>query len=170
MQRFDPAMTTRYKSAPLNQVYSLVFGDQYRVFKKHTVGLILGANYYKRITDTYNGELTQYSIYQGVVTGNDQIFSFRNIPNYITPNRLHMGKYQTYRENTGTETLNYGVLGGLAYRFNPRHEISFQYMGSWGGENRATNLYGGYQYTGAARQGEQRYLFAQTKLSHAQHI
>lgn len=148
MQRFDPVMTTRYKSAPMNQVYSLVFGDQYRVFKKHTVGLILGANYYKRITDTYDGELTQYSIYQGVVTGNDQIYSFRNIPNYITPNRLYMGRYQTYRENTGTETLNYGVLGGLAYRFNPLHEISFQYMGSWGGENKATNMYGGYQYTG----------------------
>jgi len=29
-----------------------------------------------------------------------------------------------------------------------RHELSFQYLGSWGGENTATNLRGGYYYTG----------------------
>jgi len=59
-----------------------------------------------------------------------------------------MGKYQTYKENTGVETLNYGTLAGLTYRFSPRHEISFQYLGSWGGENKATNLRGGYYYAG----------------------
>src|SRR5690606_4845987 len=86
--------------------------------------------------------------YQGVVTGNPDVTSPRNIPNYITPNRLHMGRYQTYRENTGVERLNYGVLAGLAYRFSPSHEISMQYLGSWGGENTATNMNGAYEYTG----------------------
>ncbi|WP_090974758.1 TonB-dependent receptor [Parapedobacter composti] len=148
MRRFDPVMTTGYKNAQPNQLYSLTFGNQYDVFRKHKIGIIFGGNYYKRMTDIYQGELTQYSIYQGVVTGNDHIFSWRNIPNYITPNRLYMGRYQTYQENSGMETLNYGVLGGLTYRFNPRHEIGFQYLGSWGGENRATNMFGGYQYTG----------------------
>lgn len=149
MRHFDPVMTTQYKTARPNQLYSLNFGNKYRGFSdKHTVGLILGGNYYKRYTDVYQGELNQYSIYQGVVTGNDDIYSRRNIPNYITPNRLYMGKYQTYQENTGTETLNYGILGGITYRFSPRHEIGFQYLGSWGGENRATNMYGGYMYTG----------------------
>lgn len=148
MQSFDPALTTGYKKAPLNQLYSATFGNRYKVFKKHQVGVILGGNYYRRITDINNGELTQYSIYQGVVTGNNHIYSFRNIPNYITPNRLYMGKYQTYKENTGTETLNYGMLGGLTYRFNPKHEVSLQYLGSWGGENKGVNMFGGYQYTG----------------------
>lgn len=118
------------------------------MFKKHTLGLILGGNYYRRITDINGGDLTQYSIYQGVVTGNPDVYSFRNIPNYITPNSLYMGKYQTYKENTGTETLNYGTLAGLTYRFNPRHEISMQYLGSWGGETKATHLNGRYEYTG----------------------
>lgn len=148
MQHFDPVLTTGYKKAPLNQLYSATFGNKYTAFKKHKIGVILGGNYYRRISDTYNGELTQYSVYQGVVTGNDHIYSFRNIPNYITPNRLYMGKYQTYKENTGTEVLNYGVLGGLTYRFNTNHEISVQYLGSWGGENKAINMFGAYQYTG----------------------
>nr|WP_232325377.1 TonB-dependent receptor [Pedobacter panaciterrae] len=148
MQSFDPVMTTQYKKAPLNQLYSATYGNSYEVFKKHKIGLILGGNYYRRISDISGGNLTQYSIYQGVVTGNPDVYSPRNIPNYITPNSLYMGKYQTYKENTGVETLNYGTLAGLTYRFNNRNEISMQYLGSWGGESKATNLYGRYEYTG----------------------
>lgn len=149
MQGFDPVMTSSYKRAPLNQLYSATFGNSYGLFGgKHRLGVILGGNYYRRTTDISGGDLTQYSIYQGVVTGNPDIFSPRNIPNYITPNSLFMGKYQTYKENTGTETLNYGTLAGLTYRFNPQHEISMQYLGSWGGESTASNLSGRYEYTG----------------------
>ncbi|MBX2922528.1 MAG: TonB-dependent receptor [Chitinophagaceae bacterium] len=148
MQGFDQTLTTSYKKAPLNQLYSISYGNNYKVFRKHTIGLILGGNYYRRYTDVYQGELTQYSVYQGVLTGNTDIYSQRNIPNFITPNNLNLGKYQTYKENTGTEILNYGVLGGLAYRFSPRHEVSVQFMGSWGGENQASNMVGAYEYTG----------------------
>lgn len=148
MRGFDPVMTTEYKKAPLNQLYSVTYGNSFDVFRKHKLGLILGGNYYRRYTDISGGDLTQYSIYQGVVTGNPDVYSPRNIPNYITPNSLFMGKYQTYKENTGVETLNYGTLAGLTYRFSPLHEISMQYLGSWGGENTATNLYGKYEYTG----------------------
>ncbi|SOD13351.1 TonB-dependent receptor [Pedobacter xixiisoli] len=148
MQSFDPVMTTQFRKAPLNQLYSATYGNSFDVFKKHKLGLILGGNYYRRITDINGGDLTQYSIYQGVVTGNPDVYSFRNIPNYITPNSLYMGKYQTYKENTGVETLNYGTLAGLTYRFNNRNEISMQYLGSWGGESKATNLSGRYEYTG----------------------
>lgn len=148
MHSFDPVMTTRYKQAPLNQLYSATYGNSFKVFKNKQLGVVAGANYYRRTTDVYGGELTQYSIYQGVITGNPQVYSPRNIPNYITPNSLFMGKYQTYKENTGTETLNYGALAGLTFRFNPRHEISMQYLGSWGSEAQAVNMYGQYQYTG----------------------
>ena len=148
MQGFDPVLTTGYKQAPLNQLYSATFGNSYKLFKTHKLGVIAGANYYRRTTDIYNGDIQQYSIYQGVVTGNSQVSSPRNIPNYITPNSLYMGKYQTYKENTGTETLNYGGLLGLTYRFSPQHEISMQYLGSWGGETQATNMRGRYEYTG----------------------
>lgn len=148
MQGFDPVLTSQFKKAPLNQLYSVTFGNSYNVFKHHKLGVIAGANYYRRYTDIYDAVLTQYSIYQGVLTGNPYIFSRRNIPGFISTNNLVMGKYQTYRENTGTETLNYGVLAGLAYRFNARHEISLQYVGSWGGENQTTHLNGKYQYSG----------------------
>ncbi|WP_265712484.1 TonB-dependent receptor [Sphingobacterium sp. InxBP1] len=148
MQGFDPVLTTQTRRAPLNQLYSATFGNSYTLFDTHKLGVILGGNYYRRTSNIYDGDLTQYSIYQGVVTGSPYIYSQRKIPNFTTTNNLVMGKYQTYRENTGVETLNYGVLGGLTYRFNPRHEVSFQYLGSWGGENTATNLRGGYYYAG----------------------
>ncbi|UYQ95646.1 carboxypeptidase-like regulatory domain-containing protein [Chitinophaga horti] len=148
MHSFDPVMSTRYKQAPLNQLYSLTFGNSYKVFRDKVLGVVLGANYYNRTTDVTGGDLTQYSVYQGVITGNPQVYSPRFIPNYITPNNLYMGKHQTYKENTGTQTLNYGTLAGLTFRFNPRHEISVQYLGSWGSEAQAVNMYGQYEYTG----------------------
>ncbi len=148
MHQFDPVLTTRYKTAPLNQNYSITYGNNYTVFKKHQVGLILGANYYSRTTDINDGKLTQYSVYQGVLTGNTNVYSPRIIPNYITPNNINLGKYLNYRENTGTQTLNYGFLGGLTYKFNPQHEISVQYLGSRGTETKTSNLYGAYEYTG----------------------
>ncbi|PRD47817.1 hypothetical protein C5745_07835 [Sphingobacterium haloxyli] len=148
MRDFDPVLTTQGQTAPLNQIYSATFGNSYNVFNKHKIGVILGGNYYRRATNIYDGDLTQWSIYQGVLSGSPYIYSERNVPNFITTNRLGLGRYQTYKEHTGTENLNYGLLGGLAYRFNTRHEISFQYLGSWGGETRASNLAGRYQYTG----------------------
>ncbi|MGF6928286.1 TonB-dependent receptor [Chitinophaga sp. W2I13] len=148
MHGFDPVLTTKYKSAPLNQIYAVTYGNSYTVFKKHQVGLIAGANYYNRTNDIYDGQLTQYSVYQGVLTGNSALYSPRVIPNYITPNNINLGKYLNYKENTGTQTLNYGFLGGLTYRFSPQHEISMQYLGSRGAETRASNLHGAYEYTG----------------------
>lgn len=148
MQGFDPVMRSSFRTAPLNQLYSATFGNSYTVFGKHKLGVILGANYYRRTTDINGGDLTQYSIYQGVVTGSNDIYSRRHIPSYISPNSLYMGKYQTYKENTGSEQLNYGTLAGLTYRFNPQHEISLQYLGSWGAESQAVNMNGSYQYSG----------------------
>jgi TonB-dependent receptor len=148
MHQFDPVLTTKYKSAPLNQLYSITYGNSFQVFKKHQVGVIAGVNYYSRSTDIYGGELNQWSLYQGVLTGNTDVYSPRIIPNYITPNNIHLGKYLSYKENTGVQTLNYGFLGGLAYRFSPQHEISMQYLGSRGAETKAGNLYGYYEYTG----------------------
>lgn len=146
MHQFDPVLTTRYKSAPLNQLYSVTYGNSLKAFKSHRLGIIAGANYYRRSVDIYGGDLTQYSIYQGVITGNPDVYSPRNIPNYITPNNMFMGRYQTYKEYTGTETLNYGILTGLTYQFNPRHEISLQYLGSWGSESQALHMNGKYEY------------------------
>ena len=146
MHEFDPALTTRYKSAPLNGIYSVTFGNSYNVFKHHQLGVILSGSYYSRSTDISNGVLNQYSIYQGVMSGNPLIDESRVIPKYITPNTPNLGKYVGYRENTGDQILNYGILGGLSYRFDANNEISFQYLGSRGAETQATSLTGQYEY------------------------
>lgn len=146
MHQLDPVLTTRYKTAPVNQVYSVTYGNSLKVFKKHQLGIIAGVNYYSRTTDIYQGELTQWSLYQGALTGNSTIYNPLVIPGYVTPNNINLGKYLGYKENTGTQTLNYGFLGGVAYRFNSQHEISIQYLGSRGAETKATHLAGAYEY------------------------
>lgn len=147
MHEFAPVLTTRYKQAPLNGIYSVTFGNSYKVFGHHQLGVILSGSYYNRSTDITNGVLNQYSIYQGVMTGNPLIDESRVLPAYITPNTPNLGRYVNYKENTGDQILNYGILGGLSYRFDPNNEISFQYLGSRGAETQATNLTGQYDYT-----------------------
>ncbi len=148
MHEFSPVLTTHYTQAKMNQIYSATYGNSFNVFGKHKLGVIAGVNYYQRSTDIEGGDLTQWSIYQGVLTGNNQVSSTRIIPNYITPNNINLGKYISYKENTGTSTLNYGFLGGLTYQFNHNNEISVQYLGSRGAEVQASNLHGAYEYTG----------------------
>lgn len=147
MHQLDPVLTTRYKRAPLDGIYSISYGNSFKVAGVQKIGVILGASYYNRSVDVTGGTLNQYSIYEGVITGSSYIHQPRNIPAYISPNNPRLGKYLSYKENTGTQTLNYGFLAGLAYRINANHEISFQYMGSRGAETQATHLNGSYSYT-----------------------
>lgn len=148
MQSFDPVLTTQTRKANLNQLYSINYGNSFTLFDEHKLGLILGGNYYHRYLDNYAGQLNQYSIFQGLVTGNPRISSARILPNFTTPNTLEMGKALGMQEHSGIDVLNYGFLGGLTYRFNPRHEISFQYLGSWGAESEGTSIQGEYLYSG----------------------
>lgn len=147
MHEFDPVLTTSYKKASLDGIYNITYGNSLDLFKHHKLGIIVSGSYYSRTKGVRNGELNQYSIYQGVMTGNPQIDESRNVPAYITPNSPGLGKYVGYTENTGDRILNYGGLGGLSYRFSSNHQISFQYMGSRGAETQATSLIGQYDYT-----------------------
>lgn len=162
MLSFDPVLTTSYKKAQPDQIYSATVGNTFHIFGGHALGLILSANYYRRSEDRYHGELNQYSLYQGVVTGafdqqlsvNGQtyytptIYSPLHIPPSISPDNPRLGKYLGYVENSGTETISYGGLAGLTYRFNAHNEVQVQYIGSRGGEISASNLEGSFQNTG----------------------
>lgn len=147
MLDFDPVITTTYQKAIPNQVYNIGFGNTYRIFKRHALGVVLGANYYHRTEDRYQADLNQWSIYQGILTGTD-IFNRLHIPNFISPDNINLGKYLTYKENTGIEKLSYGALAGISYQFNKSNEVSAQYMGSRGAEITGTNLIGEFTNTG----------------------
>jgi len=150
MQGFDPVLTTSYQKADPNQVYTVSFGNTYHLKNDHAIGLVLNANYYQRTEDIYNAQRNQYSLFQGVVTGNQTIYSPLHIPNFITPDYPRLGKYLSYAESTGKKTLNYGGLIGVTYRFNARNEIQAQFLGTRGAESEASNLTGAWQNTGLA--------------------
>lgn len=147
MLGFDPVITTTYQKAKPNQVYNITFGNTWKVWKGRALGVILGANYYHRTEDRYQADLNQWSVYQGLLTGTD-IFNRLRIPNFISPDNINLGKYLTYKENTGIEKLNYGALAGLTFQFDKNHEVGFQYMGSRGAEVSGTNLIGEFTNTG----------------------
>jgi TonB-dependent receptor len=148
MQAFDPVLTTSYRKADPNQVYTVSFGNTYRLKHDHAIGLVLNANYYQRTEDIYNAQRNQYSLFEGVVTGSPNIYSPLHIPNFITPDYPRLGKYLSYTESTGKKTLNYGGLIGVTYRFNARNEIQAQFLGTRGAEAEASNLTGSWQNTG----------------------
>lgn len=148
MLGFAPVLTTSYKPAEPNQIYSAMIGNSFKVFGGHQLGLIVSASYYHRTEDRYHAQLNQYSLYQGVVTGSANIFNPLSIPTFITPSFPRLGKYLGYQENSGTETLNYGLLTGLTYQFSPLHGIQVQYITTRGAEVQGSNLDGSFQNTG----------------------
>ncbi|RPD39392.1 TonB-dependent receptor domain-containing protein [Chitinophaga barathri] len=149
MQSFDPVLTSRYKTASPNQLYSVSFGNSFKIFGgRHKLGVVINGNYYQRYEDIYQGERNQYSLFQGVVTGSPKIFNQLRIPNFISPAFPRLGNYLSYQENTGRRIINYGGLLGLAYQFNPRHVIQFQYVGSRGAEAVASSLSGEWKNSG----------------------
>lgn len=150
MQSFDPVLSTSYQKADPNQVYTVSLGNTYHLKHDRALGVVLNANYYQRTEDIYNAARNQYSLYQGVVTGNTSIYAPLHIANFITPDYPRLGKYLSYRENTGRKTLNYGGLAGITYRFNARNEIQGQFVGTRGAESEASNLTGAWQNTGLA--------------------
>lgn len=162
MLSFDPVLSTSYKMARPNQIYTVSVGNTFHVFGGHTLGVVLSANYYRRTEDRYKAELNQFSLYQGVVTGSFQqqvdgngnifytpkIYSPMHIAPYVSPDNQRLNKYLGFEENSGTETISYGGLAGLTYKFNAANEVQLQYIGSRGGETGASNLLGSYQSTG----------------------
>lgn len=148
MLGFAPVLTTSYKPAQPNQIYTVMAGNSFRVFGDHQLGVIVSASYYHRTEDRYHAQLNQYSLYQGVVTGSADIFNPLQLPTFISPNFPRLGKYLGFQENSGTETLNYGLLTGLTYQFDPRHGIQIQYITTRGAEEQGSNLNGAFQNTG----------------------
>ncbi len=148
LHQIDPIITTRYASAQPNQIYGITYGDSFKLFGKHEVGFVLSSNYYQRTEDITNGQLTNWTLLNGVITGNPKIRNPLILPPYITPNNLNLSKYLSYSNNTGTQTINYGWLAALSYRPNNRNELSFQYLESKGGEVLASHLSGQYEATG----------------------
>ncbi|ASZ12142.1 hypothetical protein CK934_14830 [Chitinophaga sp. MD30] len=148
MQRFEPVLTTSYQKADPNQVYNISFGNTFKLRNAHKLGIILNGNYYTRTEDIHNGVRNNYSLFQGVVTGDYRIFNQLTIPNFITPAYPRLGSYLSYIENTGKKTLNYGALAGITYRFSERHIIQAQFVGSRGAESVGSNLKGAWQNTG----------------------
>ncbi|MBN9381321.1 MAG: carboxypeptidase-like regulatory domain-containing protein [Chitinophagaceae bacterium] len=147
MLGLDPVITTSYQKAKPDQLYNVIFGNTYRVFNGHALGIILGGNYYSRTEDRYHADLNQWSIYQGVLTGTG-IFNRLHVPNFISPDNINLGRYLAYKENTGIRKLNYGVLAGATYQITKNHEVGIQYMGSRGAEVTGTNLIGEFTNTG----------------------
>ncbi len=148
MKSFQPVLKTTYEKVVPNQIYALNFGNSFKIFHGHTLGLVVSLSYYNRTEDESNSILNQYSIYKGYVTGSPLIYGGLSIPTYTTPNDIYFGKYLSYNENKGTQTLNYGSLIALTYKITRLNEISFQYLGSWGAEAIGSNLLGSYQNTG----------------------
>lgn len=144
MQKNIPAvLMNSYRKAAPNQIYTLGFGNTFKLKGEQRLGLVVSLNYYKRTTEKINSQQNIYNIYQGGPLGQKLI-----IPPYIDPNNLNLGNFLSYKERTGNEQLNAGGLVTLTYRLNKRHEVSANFMMNQGGEDGATYLNGQYNNTG----------------------
>jgi len=144
LESFDPVLTTAYRKAPLNQVYNFSFGNRYKVFGKHQLGVILGLNYFRKSESIVNGQNNLWSFYAGAALNGVSNNPGVQIPSVITPNNIVLMPYQLLKENAGTEQLNYGGLAGLTYKFSPKNEISLYYISNKGAESSGSSLVGNF--------------------------
>ncbi|MEC5145339.1 TonB-dependent receptor [Chitinophaga sp. 212800010-3] len=128
---FSPYLATRPEKYGPDQIYSVTYGNRYKLKHQKEIGLVLGINYYNRSQSNPNGENNLYTVKEPVNPG-------VGAPNINYPNELRLLSLYQLRENTGNRQLNFGGLATISFRFNRFNELSFTYSGNRGTEITAT--------------------------------
>jgi len=119
MQKFDPVLATSYKQVNPNMVFSANYGDKFNLGSQ-TIGFIIGGNYFYTTESVRDGNLTNWSVYDGVGTASYPYF----IPVSTNANNVTLNSRVAQVEQTGIEKLTYGGIVGLGWRFLPENEVS----------------------------------------------
>ena len=105
-QSFTPDMTPRLDTAPINQSYSVSFGNGYEVGDQK-IGVVAGGTYGKTVSAVNNGVSGQY-VLNGDVNTTDALF-----PDF------------ELNAESGSVEDTYGGLLGLSYSPGSNNELSF---------------------------------------------
>ena len=124
---FSNAMVPTKKTIPINQSYSISYGDQFSLFG-HPLGIIASFNYKNKSGGYFGGELNRWS--RGVAD----------------PNKKQLDVVLNLHD---TKTTNEVLLGGVvkaSYKFHPYHEISVNGIYSQNGISTARHVAGFFPY------------------------
>jgi TonB-dependent receptor len=121
---FNPEMQTSTRTAPLNQGYSLSFGDRWNLFDS-PLGVIASLTYSRKVT-SHEGVQGRYD--RGSVNS-DQL-----TPDYI------------FQDQQGKDEVLAGGLLTLKYGFHPNHSIGWTLMHNRNGESVSRYLEGPWFY------------------------
>ena len=104
---FTPDMTPRFDQAPINQSYSISFGNGYEIGDDQKIGVVAGGTYGKTVQAANDGFSGQY-VLNGDVNSTDALF-----PDF------ELGAQSGSVEDT------YGGLLGVSYSPGSNNELSF---------------------------------------------
>ena len=113
---FNNIMSPEFKTAPVNQGYSLSLGNKSMLFGK-PLGYVLSATYDRKASYYKGGEIGRYS-FAGLGT------------NELAPDLL-------LDDSEGSTETSLGGLANLTYQFAPNHEVGFNTLYSRTGQSSA---------------------------------
>lgn len=111
------------KKSPLNESYSVAYGDQWSLFER-PLGIVASYNYTRK-----------YSSYTNAIRGSYKLSG--NDASELTP-------IYVMADNRGTEEVLWGGLLTLKYGIHRNHKLGFSFMRNQHGESTSRQLYGDY--------------------------
>ncbi|MCB0276345.1 MAG: TonB-dependent receptor [Calditrichaeota bacterium] len=100
---FGSTMSTLRNSVPLNQGFSLSYGDQNKLGKTSSIGYSASLTYGRSFNFYEGGQINFYTLNRGASEFNPQLL---------------------LEDAEGSEEASLGGLGSFAYNINPQHQIS----------------------------------------------
>ena len=118
--RFNKVWTPQNSQAPLNQSYSLSFGDQKSFAGNKSIGYIAALSYKTKSTSYQNGRLDDYDAQTATTVAPNEILS----------------------EDKGEYTVTWSALAGLNLKLSTNNKIGFTYLRAQSGERTARSMHG----------------------------
>ncbi|MEA2064624.1 MAG: TonB-dependent receptor [Gemmatimonadota bacterium] len=120
---FSPVMAPSQEKFPANQSYSLLLGNQVKLFGR-PLGMLGSISYSRKYSFYDNGVAARWQL-TGSVDKVDELDK-----NYFL------------NDSRGTDEALWGGLINLSYKLSGNHEVGFNYMYNRSGESEARYLYG----------------------------
>lgn len=143
---FNSVMSPTRESAPANYSFSGAIGGQATLFGK-PLGLTGSLTYGRSYSFYDDGVFSQWQLSGGGVNAVDNLTSntyFGPNPNLSVISRADPLEVGSFLNMQGTDEVNWGASGTLAYQPAPHHELSFTALRTQSGKSQATIL-GGFR-------------------------
>jgi TonB-dependent receptor len=134
---FSGVMAPTPREAPLGRSFSAAVGNQVRLFGR-PLGFTASATYGREFSGYDDGTIGRWELVGGQLIGIDQLTPLRFFGSSAAGSAASSSGY----DQSGTDEVNWGIVGTLAYKPHPGHSVSTSVIRTQSGISQARTLAG----------------------------